>query len=287
MAIEMPKFSASPGLVDEGVLVASGQPDGQRSDDRAEGHDQPAKVDRPAATAELRTAWSTALAPVPWFAPTAAATPNRPANAPTSRDLAPSVAGAAPSGPPASTTRKSPPMASPQPSPLRTRTGPAARCGRSARPTCRPSWPTSATTLRVRWLAPTWTASRGGAGAGHRGPARRLRTGDLAADAGRRMGRLDPDPALAGRRRPWHQRRCGSPWQPAGAPAGTGRCRAGCGGGRLGAAVPAQPRRQSPGGAGQRGSGAPPACSTRWSDMGGRSCMTWPSPVAGPTSTTW
>ena len=35
------------------------------------------------------------------------------------------------------------------------------------------------------------------------------------------------------------------------------------------------------------GSGAPPDCSTPWSGTAGRSCTTWPSPGAGPTSTTW
>jgi hypothetical protein len=48
---------------------------------------------------------------------------------------------------------------------------------------------------------------------------------------------------------------------------------------------PAQTR--SPGGRGRPGSGAPPACSTRWSGTAGRSCTTWPSRVAGPTSITW
>ena len=43
----------------------------------------------------------------------------------------------------------------------------------------------------------------------------------------------------------------------------------------------------APGGAGRRGSDAPPACSASWSGRGGRSCTTWPSPAAGPTSTTW
>jgi hypothetical protein len=38
---------------------------------------------------------------------------------------------------------------------------------------------------------------------------------------------------------------------------------------------------------GAAGSGAPPGCSTRWSGAGGRSCMTWPSRAAGPTSIIW
>ena len=36
---------------------------------------------------------------------------------------------------------------------------------------------------------------------------------------------------------------------------------------------------------GRRGSDAPPGCSARWSGTAGRSCTTWPSPAAGPTST--
>ena len=46
-------------------------------------------------------------------------------------------------------------------------------------------------------------------------------------------------------------------------------------------------RTPSPGGRGRPGSDAPPGCSTRYSDTGGRSCTTWPSPAAGPTSITW
>src|SRR5215217_8816479 len=42
-----------------------------------------------------------------------------------------------------------------------------------------------------------------------------------------------------------------------------------------------------PGDVVQSASGAPPACSTTWSGTGGRSCTTWPSPAARPTSTTW
>jgi hypothetical protein len=37
----------------------------------------------------------------------------------------------------------------------------------------------------------------------------------------------------------------------------------------------------------RRGSDAPPGCSTPWSGTAGRSCTTWPSPAARPTSTTW
>src|SRR4029453_19321313 len=50
--------------------------------------------------------------------PTAAGTPSRPASPPPSRDLTSSVAGQAPSGPPASTTRKELPMANSRPWPL-------------------------------------------------------------------------------------------------------------------------------------------------------------------------
>jgi hypothetical protein len=38
---------------------------------------------------------------------------------------------------------------------------------------------------------------------------------------------------------------------------------------------------------GRRESGAPPGCSTCWSGRGGRSCTTWPSHIARPTSTIW
>jgi hypothetical protein len=38
---------------------------------------------------------------------------------------------------------------------------------------------------------------------------------------------------------------------------------------------------------GRRGSGALLGCSSRWSGRGGRCCMTWPSPAAGLTWTTW
>jgi hypothetical protein len=46
-------------------------------------------------------------------------------------------------------------------------------------------------------------------------------------------------------------------------------------------------RTRSPGGAGRQGSDAPPGCSDPWSGRNGRSCTTWPSPAAKPTSTTW
>ena len=41
------------------------------------------------------------------------------------------------------------------------------------------------------------------------------------------------------------------------------------------------------GGAGRPGSGAPPGCSAPWSGRDGRSCTTWPSRAARPTSITW
>jgi hypothetical protein len=43
----------------------------------------------------------------------------------------------------------------------------------------------------------------------------------------------------------------------------------------------------APGGAGRRGSDAPPDCSLPSSGRGGRSCTTWLSPAQPPTSTTW
>jgi hypothetical protein len=42
-----------------------------------------------------------------------------------------------------------------------------------------------------------------------------------------------------------------------------------------------------PGGAARSGSGAPPASWLCLSGTAGRSCMTWPSPARGRTSTTW
>jgi hypothetical protein len=61
--------SLAAGLVDERVAVASRQPHRQRPDDRAEGDDQPGKVDRWAATAVLRTASPAASASVLWSVP--------------------------------------------------------------------------------------------------------------------------------------------------------------------------------------------------------------------------
>jgi hypothetical protein len=54
---------------------------------------------------------------------------------------------------------------------------------------------------------------------------------------------VDPDPALAGGRHPRHRCWWGSPGPPGGAPARPGGCRARGHSGRLGATVPAQPRR--------------------------------------------
>jgi hypothetical protein len=62
---------------------------------------------------------------------------------------------------------------------------------------------------------------------------------------------------------------CWRPW----------RLAAGCGSGP--APMP------SPGGGGRPGSDAPPGSWLRWSARAGRSCTTWPSPAARPTSTTW
>ena len=64
------------------------------------------------------------------------------------------------------------------PGPSTTRTGPAGRCGRSARPTCRPSSPTSATTPTSCWPAPApigrwWRCGCGPAWAGQAAPPRR------------------------------------------------------------------------------------------------------------------
>jgi hypothetical protein len=42
-----------------------------------------------------------------------------------------------------------------------------------------------------------------------------------------------------------------------------------------------------PGDAARPGSDAPPAAWLRWSGAAGRSCTTWPSRAAGPTSTIW
>ena len=73
--------------------------------------------------------------------------------------------------------------------PLTTRIGLAARCGPSARPTSRPSSPTSPATPTSCWPAPGRSAGGGGAGAGQRGPARRFRSGAVAAAARGRLGR--------------------------------------------------------------------------------------------------
>jgi hypothetical protein len=46
-------------------------------------------------------------------------------------------------------------------------------------------------------------------------------------------------------------------------------------------------QRPAPGGAGQPGSGAPPASSGTWSSAAGWCCTTWPSPARLPTSIIW
>jgi putative transposase len=87
-------------------------------------------------------------------------------------------------------------------------------------------------------------AGGGNAGAGQRRPAGRLGLRPVAAPAGGRVGRLDPDPALAGGRHPRHRGRWGSPRPPTGRRARPGGwCDRGHGG-RVGVAVPAQPRRR-------------------------------------------
>src|SRR4029453_2757125 len=94
---------------------------------------------------------------------------SRPASTPANRDLRSSVAGPARSGPPASTTRKGAPRwpALDRGPSTTTRTGPAGRGGRSPRPTCRPSSPTSTARTPTRsWPAPCGSAGCGGAGAG-------------------------------------------------------------------------------------------------------------------------
>jgi hypothetical protein len=123
-------------------------------------------------------------------------------------------------------------------------TGPAARCGRSARPTCRPSSPTSPTTPMSSCWRRRRSAGGGGAGASHGGSAGRLRPSQVAAGPGSRVGRLDPEPALADRRHPRHRWRQWGPRQPGSAPAQSDDRRAGDRGGRLGSAIPAQPRRR-------------------------------------------
>jgi hypothetical protein len=87
-------------------------------------------------------------------------------------------------------------------------------------------------------------AGGGDAGADQRGPARRLGPGAVAAGTGGRVGRLDPQPALAGGRHRWGGGRRRSSRQPGGAPVDSGPRRARGHGGRLEAAVPAQPGRR-------------------------------------------
>jgi conjugative relaxase-like TrwC/TraI family protein len=99
---------------------------------------------------------------------------------------------------------------------------------------------------------------------------RRLRPSQVVAGAGERVGRLDPDPALADGRHPWCRRRRRSPWQPPGASAGTDPRRAGGHDGWLGAAVPAQPRCRRLATRGGRGAAHRPAtCSAGAPGLGG------------------
>jgi hypothetical protein len=77
-------------------------------------------------------------------------------------------------------------------------------------------------------------AGGGGAGAGHGRPPGRLGPGAVATAAVGRMGGLDPDSALAGRRHPRRRHRRWRAWPSAGAPAEPGRRRVGRRGGRLG-----------------------------------------------------
>jgi hypothetical protein len=144
----------------------------------------------------------------------------------------------------------------------------------------------SVSVVADRALEERRSAGGGNAGAGQRGPPGRLRPGGLAAGPGGRAGRLDPDPALAGGRHPRGGCWWGSPWQPAGAPAGAAARRPGGCGGWLGAAVPAQPGCH---GLAARGGGRAAHCSAARPPRGrgGWSCTTWPFLGAGPTSTTW
>jgi conjugative relaxase-like TrwC/TraI family protein len=129
--------------------------------------------------------------------PTAAATASRPANTPIS-GLAASVADTARSGPPVRTCRKELRWPALDPGPSTTMTGPADRCGRSARPTCRPSSPTSTATptscwLIPMWISPWWRCECGPAWAGRAAPPRRDGGG-----CGRSSGRPGPEPCPGG-----------------------------------------------------------------------------------------
>jgi hypothetical protein len=104
------------------------------------------------------------------------------------------------------------------------------------------SWPTTTTIPKSCWPAPVqigrwWRRGSGPAWAGQAAPPRRGggRSGRPSGPSGRAACRGGWPPSLV-----WVRRR--SPWQPAGASAGTGPRRAGGRGGWLRAVVPAQPR---------------------------------------------
>jgi hypothetical protein len=102
---------------------------------------------------------------------------------------------------------------------------------------------------------------------------------------GGRVGDLDPDPALASGRHPRDRCRRRSPRQPAGAQVEPGPRRAGDRGGRLGAAVPAQPRgRRLAARSGRGATHRPTAVPTGAARLGGPA-RPGPPRGAGPTST--
>jgi hypothetical protein len=111
------------------------------------------------------------------------------------RDLGSSVAGKARSGPPASAPQEGGLHGQPQPPPV-----PRPAAGRHHRR----------------------SAGGGDAGADQRGPPRPARPTRSGGSRGGRVGGLDPDPALAGRRHPRRRHRRRVPRQPAGTRAGAG-----------------------------------------------------------------
>jgi hypothetical protein len=112
--------------------------------------------------------------------PIAATSIGRQTSRATRRDLTSSVAGQARSGPPASTTGRTPRWPALDPGPSTTMTDPAGRCDRSARPTCWPSSPIGATTpTATRWDR-CGSAGGGGAGTSDRGSAGWLGPGEVA-----------------------------------------------------------------------------------------------------------
>ncbi len=143
------------------------------------------------------------------------------------------------------------------------------RCGRSARSTCRPSWPTSAATPTSCWPAPAPIGRWWRCGCGPPWVGRRLSRGEVEAVAGGREGGPDPDPALAGGRHPRHQCQWGPARQLVGAPAGFDPRRTSGYGGRVGAAVPAQPGRGRLAVRGGRGAANCPAARPAGAARGG------------------